>query len=108
MEKYYATLRYLRTKLSLQRKVNIHRSKVPVGYDGYCQSKGDKFLIRIDNKLPEHYAIDVLIHELAHVLSWGKDIEDMHGTYWGKAYSKVYRTFLEFDRKYEHKKGPPE
>jgi hypothetical protein len=68
--------------------------RVKLKDDGQCEFKNKKFFIRINRELPENHSIDVLIHEVAHALSWNKD-EDIHGPSWGKAYSKVYRIFLE-------------
>lgn len=74
--------------------ISVRRLKLRIGLDGLCEKLNDKFLIKISNTLPENYSIDVLIHEFAHVVAWGKD-NDVHGPNWGKAYSKVYRMFLE-------------
>ena len=97
MRKYYAVLRYFKKTLNVPQKVSVRRTKMPKDYDGDCILKDDIFYVRIDKNIPQWYAIDVLIHELAHVLAWGKDLTDVHGACWGKAYSKVYRLFLEFD-----------
>lgn len=96
---YYPVLmsvfRYLKSALPPPMSVIIRR--VPMNkHDGLCIDRGDHFLIRIDRRLPEAVAIDVLIHEYAHVLSWGKS-KDVHGHQWGIAYSLVYRTFLEHE-----------
>jgi Zn-dependent peptidase ImmA (M78 family) len=64
------------------------------GYDGDCQFKSDRFLIRINRKLPEHEAIDTVLHEYAHVIAWKKCQYDDHCDEWGKAYSRIYRSFL--------------
>jgi hypothetical protein len=65
------------------------------GLDGQCVFHNNKFVITIKNNLPEYYSIDVLLHEWSHVVSWDKE-KDIHGLEWGKAYSKVYRKFLEW------------
>jgi len=74
--------------------ISIRRVKIREGLDGLCEKKKDKFIIKINQNLSENYSIDVLIHEFAHILAWDKD-SDMHGPNWGRAYSKVYRLFLE-------------
>ena len=94
METYRKLIPFLKKKFPIEKKVKIHRTKTPIGCDGLCESKNDCFLIRIDKTLPEYYAIDVLLHEYAHVIAWGKDKSDVHGTHWGKSYSKIYRTYL--------------
>jgi hypothetical protein len=74
--------------------ISVRRLKLRAGLDGLCEKQDDKFVIKVNTNLSENYSIDVLIHEVAHVLAWDKDA-DVHGLNWGKAYSKVYRMFLE-------------
>jgi len=93
---FYKTLRFLKKNLPFQHSVYIRRIKLRENHDGDCMFRGEKFWIRIEKGLPEYYAIEVLLHEMAHVLAWGKDKNNVHGENWGKAYSQVYRKFLEF------------
>jgi len=74
--------------------ISVRRLKLRNGLDGQCEKINDRFIIKINTNLIENYSIDVLLHEWAHALAWGKDA-DIHGPNWGKAYSKVYRMFLE-------------
>ena len=74
--------------------INVRRLKLRKGLDGLCEKQNNKFVIKVNINLSENYSIDVLIHEIAHVIAWDKDI-DVHGLNWGKAYSKAYRMFLE-------------
>jgi hypothetical protein len=74
--------------------ISIRRTSLKNGLDGICEKVNDRFIIKISKKLSENYSIDVLIHEFAHALAWEKDA-DIHGPNWGRAYSKVYRKFLE-------------
>jgi hypothetical protein len=93
-ENFYDLLKYLKKILDVP--ISVKRVNMPQGIDGDCQlMKNNKFLIRIEKKLPEYYAIDVLLHEIPHCLSWNHDKDD-HGPSWGIAYSKVYRLFLEW------------
>lgn len=77
-----------------EKPLNIRRSRLREGPEGVCEDHDDKFVIKVSQELPENHSIDVLIHELAHAIAWEKDV-DFHGMNWGKAYSKVYRIFLE-------------
>ena len=76
--------------------------------DGDCSIVRGKFQIRVSRDLNESEAIDCLLHEWAHCLSWdvcvGKVAKDWsvpdhefdrlsHGPKWGLAYSKVYLCF---------------
>jgi glycine cleavage system regulatory protein len=74
--------------------LSIRRLRLRGGLDGLCEKVDNKFVIKININLPENYSIDVLIHEIAHAVAWDKDA-DFHGPNWGRAYSKVYRMFLE-------------
>jgi hypothetical protein len=74
--------------------ISVRRVRIRDGLDGQCEKKNNKFLIKVSSNLNENYSIDVLIHEVAHAVAWDKDT-DIHGPNWGRAYSKVYRLFLE-------------
>jgi hypothetical protein len=90
-EQYNNLARFLKSKY--KRKLNIVR--VRLRNDGWCIKDGNDFSIRINRGLSEELAIETLIHEFAHILSWQQEDDD-HGPKWGIAYSKVYRLFLEF------------
>lgn len=90
-------IRHLRKTLDLSHPIKIRRVKMKEN-DGECKFLNGKFIIRINKSLPEFAAIDVALHEFAHAISWNKD-KDMHGIQWGKAYSLVYRKFLEWNEK---------
>ncbi len=70
-------------------------------HDGDCtlNRKKGSFLVRIEKSLSETAAIETLLHEVAHCLAWDKDYDEDHGPSWGKAYSVVYRKFLEWNEK---------
>ena len=90
---FYKVWRILKKKIPFDYPVKLRR-KLLSKNDGECKFCRDHFVICIDKKLPEYYAVEVLLHEIGHVLSWDKDT-DFHGPNWGKAYSFVYRTYLE-------------
>ena len=72
---------------------------LPRGDSGDCTRQGRQFTIRIHNKLLWTSAIEILLHEYAHAMSWpmGKlaDHEPDHNDAWGLAYAKLYRAFQE-------------
>ncbi len=78
----------------VDKPVDIKRTRLRNGLEGLCEDHEFKFIIKINQELSENHSIDVLIHEIAHAVAWDKDL-DLHGINWGKAYSKVYRAFLE-------------
>jgi len=71
---------------------------------GECVLEPSRFRIRVSHRLPEEFAIEVLIHEWAHALSWPRGQQRCsyrwqpiairgpidHNAVWGRAYSKVY------------------
>ncbi len=77
--------------------------------DGDCCVARGKLQIRVSRELNESQALDVLLHEWAHALSWeacvgkvaySRRISDYefdrlaHGPKWGLAYSEVYLCFM--------------
>jgi hypothetical protein len=93
-------MRHLKKVLPFSHKVHVRRVKLPKTIDGDCDFSNNKFTIRIERTLSELYAIEVLLHEMGHVLAWERD-EDEHGPCWGKSYSLVYRNFLEWNENYD-------
>jgi hypothetical protein len=76
---------------------------------GDCGLIDFRFRIRVSRELNESQAVDVLLHEWAHALSWdtcgdmsvqGRRLSKYefdrltHGPKWGLAYSKVYHCFV--------------
>jgi hypothetical protein len=94
METYRKVVNFLKRNCPPDRKVSVRRVNLPEDLDGDCGLKGDHFLVRINRNLPEHEAIETLIHEMAHVLSWHRCSTDEHCDEWGKSYSRLYRMFL--------------
>lgn len=94
VKNFRKVVRVLRLKCPADRPIYVRRTKVPRDCEGDCNYKQDHYLIRIDRALPEYAAIEILMHEWGHVLSWKKCSKDEHCNEWGKAYSKVYRAFL--------------
>ena len=93
METYRKVVTFMKRTYFKKCPISIRRVNLAEGYDGLCEKQKSKFVIKIHNKRPEFYAIDVLLHEVAHALSWDKG-KDSHGMEWGKAYSRVYRAYL--------------
>lgn len=98
----------LRIRLPPRRPVTVLTGRQLARRDGDCCVVGRKFQIRISRELALSEAIDVLLHEWAHALSWdacvgkvakNRNVPDhefdrlAHGPKWGVAYSKVYWCF---------------
>ena len=93
-EYFHKVVMFLKTSKLVIEPISIRRIKLRDTLDGQCEFRNDRFIIKINKKLPENYSVDVLLHEFAHAVAWDKDA-DVHGPNWGKAYSKVYRLYLE-------------
>lgn len=93
MREFHQVVQIFRKHLSAY-KFKVRRLKLAPKFYGTCEKKeGGVFFISISNTLNEDLAIHILIHELAHMLTWDEP-GDLHNTEWGKAYSKVYRMFV--------------
>lgn len=92
METYKRLIKLLKEQCPLPLPVQVRRVVTPNSLDGDCQKKEDHFRIRIDRTLPEHEAIETILHEWAHALIW--EHSQMHTNEWGKAYSRVYRVLI--------------
>lgn len=94
MENYRQFVNLLKRQFS-EYKVSVRRTIMPIGLMGECiliNSRKKQFYIRIDRNLDEEIAVNIVLHEWGHILSWNKPGDD-HGIEWGKAYSKVYRMY---------------
>jgi len=93
----------LQELLPARRPIDVVLGCVPAGCHGYCAYGSARFRVRVSSRLPEPFAIDVLIHEWAHALAWPRRNRCMygcepfairerrdHGVAWGRAYAKVY------------------
>lgn len=94
MEIYRRVLKFLKAEFPAEFPVSIRRLKLSHKLDGDCLLMADHYRIRINRNLSEKEAIETLIHEYSHVISWNRCATDCHCTEWGKAYSRVYRKFL--------------
>ena len=98
----------LKIHLPPSRPVTVLTGRQLSKKDGDCCVVGGKFQIRVSRELNESEAVDVLLHEWAHALSWeacvgkaakSRSISDYeferlaHGPKWGLAFSRVYLCF---------------
>lgn len=76
---------------------------------GTCSRRDSRFVIRLNHRLAETEAVDTLLHEWAHALSWNLSLDNLldqtevsaedfqqacHDEAWGCAYSRVWRTHI--------------
>lgn len=93
MEVYYQLLRTLKKECPCDYPAKVRRVKT--SDLGYCLLKGDHYLIHISKDSEEDLAIQTLIHEWSHALTWDSwQTTGQHCLRWGKAYSRVYSAYL--------------
>lgn len=87
--------------------VKIVIGKMQHGLLGSCRVVGDAFVIRLNSDMGPPQAVDVLVHEWAHALSWSYTHDQLiaisaqrehldwatHDETWGCAYSRTYRAY---------------
>lgn len=89
--------------------VKLVINKMANGLLGSCRFDGGKFVIRLNSAMGPPQAVDVLVHEWAHALSWNythdklitgpsnQELVDWgtHDATWGCAYSRTYCAYLD-------------
>lgn len=86
-------MRFLKGIVRSDILVKVRSTSLSDSLDGLCTRRKGYFLIQVNNNLTVGHAIDVMLHEFAHVEAWGKE-NDFHGPVWGKCYSRLYREYL--------------
>lgn len=89
--------------------VIVRTSVLPATTLGSCARRHSRFVIRLNTFLNEHVAVDTLLHEWAHALSWHLVLDNLskhaemeddefeqaaHDEVWGCAYSRVWRVYI--------------
>lgn len=95
--KLFSLARRLRRELYSKVAVRM----LPVRADGDCSKQSKGFRIRIAPQLEYRQAVGTLLHEFAHVLSWGLDGDEPHGEFFKEARSKAFDVYLGWRRENE-------
>lgn len=65
---------------------------------GICVRFENKYIrIEISNKQCYYLKVDAIIHEWAHAITMKDNTIEEHGNEWGKAYSRIYRSFIDWN-----------
>lgn len=90
--------------------VVVRTAWLPDSLLGECVRRRQRFVVRLNDKMGEDQAIEVLCHEWAHALAWNYSLDQLandpdldpaefdrasHDEAWGCAYSRVWRAYLE-------------
>lgn len=92
-ELFYRAMRFMKGAVRSDKPVKVRSMSLSDDLDGICIDKDDHFLIKVSKNLTVGHAIDVMLHEFAHVEAWGRE-NDPHGVVWGRCYSRLYREYL--------------
>lgn len=91
--RWTAAIEALRTLCPVYRyTVTVRRCVMPD--DGYVRpDAGDALAVRVNRALDTPQALEVLVHEWAHAMTWDIEHErsQSHSSYWGIAYAEAYR-----------------
>jgi hypothetical protein len=103
----------LRATLPPAMPVVVRTSWLPETILGQCFRRMSRFVIRLNNRMGDEQAVDVLCHEWAHALAWNFSLDRLtetpgldpaefdrasHDEAWGCAYSRVWRAYLDITR----------
>jgi hypothetical protein len=93
--------------------VVVRTSWLPETILGQCFRRMSRFVIRLNNRMGDEQAVNVLCHEWAHALAWNFSLDRLtatpgldpaefdrasHDEAWGCAYSRVWRVYLDVIR----------
>lgn len=93
--------------------VIIRTAKLAPTTLGECVRRPSRFVIRLNSRLAELAAVEVLCHEWAHALAWNFSLDRLakhpavshdefqhasHDEAWGCAYSRVWRVYVDLCR----------
>lgn len=99
----------LRRHCPAGKPVVVRTSRLPRTTLGECIRRPARFVIRLNNQLDEHEAVETLLHEWAHAVAWNYSLDKLaktpdvdreefqracHDEAWGCAYARVWRTYV--------------
>ena len=99
--RFRSLAKYLKQRLPLSEPVTVSVCRVPRRRIGDCISDGKRFTVRIETSLGTEEACGTLLHEVAHVISWGldgPDDADSHGAIFKHAERTVWGWYLDWLR----------
>lgn len=77
----------------MPQRFSVRRCRITSALEGDCSYKNGRYHIRINNNLNDKESVNCLLHELAHIDTMLEQEEDVHGTAFGVAYSRIYKLF---------------
>ena len=105
---FHGVLRGLRGLLPAAFPIIVRSARLPSDTLGCCHRTDERFVIRLADRLSQPEAVEVLLHEWAHALSWNHALDKLaeapdldrdafedasHDGAWGLAYAKTWRLY---------------
>ena len=90
--KWRKLLNWLRREHPLSKRVRVRQKHLKD--QGDCDYVNHCFVINIESRQCYNLRMDALLHEWAHASTWFGNDDDEHGSEWGLAYARLYRSFL--------------
>ena len=117
-KEFQHTVNYLRSLCATPMPVRLRFVRLPNNKLGQCKRNKNHFVIELNSAMGQFQAIDVLVHEWAHALSWNYAMDKLakvaildpeqfdracHDSAWGCAYSRVYLVHQEAIQAFDEK-----
>ena len=105
---FHGVVRGLRGLLPAAFPIIVRSARLPSDTLGCCHRTDERFVIRLADRLSQPEAVEVLLHEWAHALSWNHSLDKLaeapdldrdafedasHDGAWGLAYAKTWRLY---------------
>ena len=105
---FRSVLAVLRETCPPAKPVIVRTSWLPQTVLGECIRRPERYVIRLNDTMPENIAVETLLHEWAHALAWNFSLDQLaraldvdreeferasHDEAWGCAYSRVWRAY---------------
>lgn len=112
-QEFKGVLAGLRARCPTAMPVVVRTSWLPDTILGQCVRRRHRFVVRLNDRMGEPQAVEVLCHEWAHALAWNFSLDRLvktpgidpvefdracHDEAWGCAYSRVWRAYQEVIR----------
>lgn len=100
--------------------VVVRFAKLPETMLGNCRRREKRFVIRLNDRMGEFQACDVLVHEWAHAMAWNYSLDALskrkdaspaefdrlsHDETWGCSYSRAWRVYTQAIASFDVNRG---
>ena len=109
--RYQQVLNWLQERFPVKYKVRLRIEDLGRSEQGHAVRSGrNGFILRIHRTLPRWLALDTLLHEYAHVMTWPEAMptkgHTIHSDEWALAFARVYRLYVDEEGDVESRQWP--